>query len=380
MDFMLEAEHQDIMAAARTFAEAEFTDRAHAFDREERFDPALWKKACALGFVGTFIDEAYGGAGMGFFEHALITEEFWAVDPGIGQAILATTFGAELVQLFATEAQKQAILPDLVAGKASIATAITEPDAGSDPAAASARAEREGDTWVISGTKMFITNASTAKHALIFCVTDPDAASRHKRHSFILMPTDAAGYKAEPIHGKMGIRASDTCEVLLDKVRVPAENLIGRQGEGFSQLMAFFNRTRIHICAQAVGCARGALEESIRHVKARRQFGQPLAEFQVIRFSLAEMATWIRAARNLYYEAAWRMDQGKEDHALIAMAKWYSAEVAVKCTNEAVQMQGGYGYIEESKVNRLFRAAKVLEIYEGTREMEKTVVAKSILQ
>ncbi|RPJ07065.1 MAG: acyl-CoA dehydrogenase, partial [Deltaproteobacteria bacterium] len=163
-------------------------------------------------------------------------------------------------------------------------------------------------------------------------------------------------------------------------VRVPHENLVGEQGQGFYQLMAFFNRTRLHVCAQAVGLARGALEEAVRHVKGRSQFGQPLAAFQVTQFKLAEMATRIRAARNLYYEAAWLADQGKPDHALVAMAKWFSGKVAVDCADEALQLHGGYGYIDEYKVQRLYRDAKILEIYEGTKEIEKMIVARSILK
>jgi alkylation response protein AidB-like acyl-CoA dehydrogenase len=214
---------------------------------------------------------------------------------------------------------------------------------------------------------------------LIFCQTDPENANRHRRYSFILVPTETPGFKAVKIHGKMGIRASDTAELALSDVRVPRSNLLGKEGEGFYELMSFFNRTRLHICAQGVGLARAALEESIRHTKERKQFGAPLASFQVTQFKLAEMATQIRAARNLYYEAAWRADQGDPDHALTAMAKWYSAKVAVKCADEAVQMHGGYGYIDEYKVQRLYRDAKILEIYEGTKEIEKTIVAKALL-
>jgi hypothetical protein len=165
----------------------------------------------------------------------------------------------------------------------------------------------------------------------------------------------------------------------MKEVRIPKENLVGKRGEGFYELMSFFNHTRLHICAQAVGLARAALEESVRHVKGRRQFNQPLAAFQAIQFKISEMATWIRAARNLYYEAAWRTDQGKPDHSLVAMAKWYSARTAVRCADEALQMHGGYGYIDEYKVQRLYRDAKILEIYEGTKEMEKVIIARSIL-
>ena len=379
MDFTLTKEQQDIVKAAREFATGEFPDRAQEFDRNESFDLDLWRKACELGFVGVFIDEAFDGAGYGFFEHCLIVEEFWAVDPGIGQAILSTTFGSELIGLFGSEDQKRLILPQLVAGEAIMGTAITEPDAGCDVTGAATTAVKDGDEWVINGSKMFATNGNLAKYMLIFCRTDPENPSHHKRHSFILVPTETPGYESTKIRGKLGIRASDTAELTLNDVRVPALNLVGKEGEGFHELMAFFNRTRLHICAQAVGLARAALEESVRYTRQRRQFGASIASFQVARFKIAEMATWIRAAKNLYYEAAWSVDQGKIDHGLIAMAKWYSAEMAVRCADEALQMHGGYGYIDEYKVQRLYRDAKILEIYEGTKEMEKTIVSRAVL-
>jgi len=379
MDFTLSKEQRDIVRAARKFASGEFPDRALEFDREEKFDLDLWRKACDLGFVGVFIDPAYNGAGMGFLEHSLITEEFWAVDPGIGQAILSTTFGSEALLLYGTEDQKQLVLPKLVAGEAIISAAITESDAGSDVTSVRTTAVKDGDEWLINGSKMFNTNGTIATWILMFCTTDQENPSRHERHSFILIPTNVPGFKAKKILGKTGIRASDTADISLKNVRVPLDHIVGKQGEGFHELMAFFNRTRLHICAQAVGLARGALDEAVRHTKERRQFGAPLASFQVTQFKIAEMATLIRAARNLYYEAAWLVDQGKLDHALIAMAKWFSAEIAVRCADEAVQMHGGYGYIDEYKVNRLYRAAKVLEIYEGTKEMEKTIISRAIL-
>jgi alkylation response protein AidB-like acyl-CoA dehydrogenase len=380
MDFSLSKENKDIIREAGRFARGEFPDRAREFDREEKFDLEIWKKACDLGFVGVFIDEKYGGAGYGFFEHCLINEEFWAVDPGIGSAILSCTFGAELLELYGTDTQKELVLPQLVSGKAIMGTAITEPDAGCDVTGATTTAKKEGDQWVINGSKMFATNGTLAKYMLIFCQTDPENPSRHKRHSFILVPTDTPGYKASKIYGKLGIRASDTAEIALSNVRVTQENLIGKDGEGFTELMAFFNRTRLHVCAQAVGLSRAALTEAIRHVKCREQFGAPLASFQVTQFKIAEMATRTRAARNLYYEAAWLADQGQIDHALIAMAKWYSANVANYCADEALQMHGGYGYIDEYKVQRLYRDAKILDIYEGTKEIEKTIVARAFLK
>jgi len=379
MDFTLTKQQQDIVKAARTFARKQFPDRALEFDRNESFDLDLWKMACELGFVGVFIDETYGGAGLGFVEHCLINEEFWAVEPGIAMQILSTTFGAELLLLFGTAAQKHDLLPRLVAGQAILGTAITEPDAGSDVSGVVTTAVKQDGHWVVNGAKMFATNGTIADYLLVFCLTDEANLSRHKRHSFILVPTASAGYEARKIKGKMGIRASDTAEVWFKDVKVPLDNLVGNPGEGFAQLMAFFNRTRLHICAQAVGLARAAMEEAIRHVKGRRQFGQPLAAFQATQFKLAEMATKIRASRNLYWEAAWLADANRLDHGLVAMAKWFSARTAVECADEALQLHGGYGYIDEYKVQRLYRDAKILEIYEGTKEIEKTIVARELL-
>ena len=379
MDFTLTKEQQDIKKAAREFALGEFPERAQEFDRNETFDLDIWRKACELGFVGVFIDEAYGGAGLGFFEHCLITEEFWAVDAGMANAVITATFGAELLGMFGTEEQKKRYLPPLVQGEAITGTAITEPDAGSDVTGAITTAVRDGDEYVINGTKMFITNGDVANYLLVFCQTDPDNPDRHRRHTFLVVETDRPGFEATKLHGKLGIRANDTAEISLSNVRVPASDLVGEEGNGFRELMAFFNITRLHICAMAVGIARAALEESIAHIKKRHQFGAPLASFQVNQFKVAEMATKIRAARNLYYEAAWLADNGKMDHALVAMAKWFSGEMAVRCADEAVQMHGGYGYIDEYKVQRIYRDAKILEIYEGTKEIEKVIVARSLL-
>ncbi len=381
MDFTLTKEQRDIQRAAREFALGEFLpERAQEFDRNETFDLNIWRKACELGFVGVFIDEKYGGAGLGYFEHCLITEEFWAVDAGMGNAVITTTFGSELLRLFGTEEQKQKYLPPLVGGEAIMGCAITEPDAGSDVTGAITTAMRDGNDWVINGSKIFITNGTLAKYLNVFCLTDPDNPDRHQRHSFFIVETDRKGYQANKLHGKLGIRANDTAEVSFSNVRIPDSNLIGRLGNGFRELMAFFNLTRLHICAMAVGIARAALEESINHTKKRHQFGAPLASFQAIQFKIAEMATMIRAAKNLYYEAAWLTDHGKMDHAVTAMAKWFSGQVAVKCSDEALQVHGGYGYIDEYKVQRIYRDAKIVEIYEGTKEIEKVIVAKNLLR
>jgi alkylation response protein AidB-like acyl-CoA dehydrogenase len=244
---------------------------------------------------------------------------------------------------------------------------------------ASTTAVKEKDEYVINGTKMFISNGDVADYILVFCQTEPKHSDKHKRHSWIVVESDRKGFEATKLRGKLGIRAHDTAELTFSDVRVPTSNLLGVEGNGFSELRAFFNKTRLPIAAQGVGIARAALEEAVKHTKKRHQFGQPLASFQGIQFKLAEMATKIRAARNLVYEAAWKADHGIMDPALISMAKWFSGEIAVKCADEALQMHGGYGYLDEYKVQRIYRDAKIVEIYEGTKEIEKNIIARKLL-
>jgi acyl-CoA dehydrogenase len=379
MDFELSEEQKDIIKASRAFAEGEFPEIARECDRKEEFPRHLWKKACQLGFVGVFIGEEFGGPGLGYLEHSLINEEFWRVDPGIGLSILAATFGSEMIQLFGTENQKKSLLPPLVRGEAITGAAITEPDAGSDVASVTTRAVPVEGEYIINGTKTFTTNGTIAHYIQVFCLTNPEAASRHDRHSVITVETDRQGFEATPLKNKLGIRASETAELIFKDVRVPRENLVGEEGNGFHQFMVFFDHTRPHIAAQAVGLSQGAMEKAIRHITERRQFGKPLASFQATRFKVAEMATQIEAARNLYYRAAWLLDQGKPDSRLIAMAKWYSGEVAVRVADEALQLHGGYGYMGDYDIERFYRDAKILEIYEGTKEIEKLIIARFML-
>ncbi len=381
MDFELSKEQKDIAMAAKEFAEGEFPDRAEEFDRDETFDESLHKKAAELGFVGTFIEEEYGGPGMGMLEYCLIFEEFSAVDPGIAVAILISSYGAEIVQEFGTEEQKRRYLPPIASGEAIMGSAFTEPDAGSDLASATGTtAVREGDEYVINGSKMFITNGDRANYLICFVVTDPDNANRHRRHSMIMVETDREGFEASHLIGKLGIRASDTAELAFNNVRVPCSNMVGDPGNGFIEAMHLFNLDRIIVAAQAVGTARGALEESIRHVKKRVAFGAPLSSFQSIQFKIADMFTWIQAGRSLVHEAAWRVDAGTIDPKLIAAAKSFCGQMSVKCCDMALQMHGGYGYLAEYKVQRLFRDAKITEIYEGTTEIEKLIIARNLLR
>jgi alkylation response protein AidB-like acyl-CoA dehydrogenase len=340
---------------------------------------AVWKKACELGFVGAFIKEEYGGPGLGFTEYAMIMEQFWRVDPGCGNLIL-TAFGAEIIQAFGTEEQKKKYLPLLPTGEAIMCCAITEPDAGSDVLLASTAAVKDGDEYVINGSKMFITNGTVADVALVFCVTHPLSGDRYKRHSFLIVEKERAGFQAQKIKGKMGIRASDTAELSFNDVRVPAGNLVGGvENEGFRQVMHLFNINRLIAGASGVGVAQGAFEKAVAHIKKRRQFGKTIASFQGIQFMVAEMAAKIEVARNTLYKACWLVDKGRFDPMIISIAKLFAGNIAVSVTNDALQLHGGYGYIAEYDVERFYRDAKIVEIYEGAREIEKLTIAREVL-
>jgi alkylation response protein AidB-like acyl-CoA dehydrogenase len=258
--------------------------------------------------------------------------------------------------------------------------AITEPDAGSDVSSIRTSAQKNGDHYIINGNKMYITNGNIAKFLVVFCLTNETEPSRFKRHSAILVETDREGFEAKKLVRKLGARASETAEIRLANVRVPRENLIGSgEGEGFQQLMGVFNRTRITVAAQGVGIAQGGLEKAIKYSKERKQFGSPIASFQGIQFKLAEMVTLIEAARGLYYKAAWMADSGKIDPKVMSIAKWYAGEVAVKVIDEVLQIHGGYGYLGESGIERMYRDAKIVEIVEGTKEIEKMIIARELL-
>ena len=380
MDFSLSEEQKDIRKAAREFAESEFTPISEECDEKEIFPREVWKKACELGFVGSFVDPAYGGSGLGLLEYTLIAEEFWRVDPGIGQALFSTAFGAEIIQLHGTSTQKERFLPRVANGEAIMGLATTEPDAGSDITSVTTTAVRTDGGYRINGNKTMIGNGSIGDFLLVLCLTNPERPKVHERFSFFIVETDRPGYDGTHMHGKMGLRAYDSADVALSDVEVPGENLLGEEeGRGFYQAMDFFNMSRTWVGGFAIGAAQGAMERAIRHVKERVQFGRPLSHFQALRFKIAEMATYVEMMRNMVYKAAWRMDRGFRDHKLVAMAKWSAAELAVKVVDEALQLHGGYGYFSDYGVEKYYRAIKAVEIYEGTKEIEKHIIANEIL-
>jgi alkylation response protein AidB-like acyl-CoA dehydrogenase len=379
MDFELTNRQKQIRLAAREFAEGELAGIGQECEIKEEFPRELVKKAAQLGFIGVFIKKEYGGLGLGFLDHAIILEEFWRVDPGLGQVLCSTTFGAEELQLFGSEDQKKKYLPPLVKGEWIMGFSITEPEAGSDTASATTRAERIGEEYVINGNKVMITNGTLANFLLVYCLTHPDVTSKSKRHSILLVETNREGYKADKIHRKMGIRASDTANIYFNNVKVPKENLVGVEGNGFLQLMKFFDHSRSYVAAHGVGLAQGALEQAINYVKKRKQFGQTIASFQVTQFKIAEMATLIETARTIVQKACWNLDRGHPDAQLSAMAKWWACNVAIRVVDEALQLHGGYGYLDDYPIERFYRAAKILEIYEGTKEIEKMAIGRRML-
>ncbi|MDD5205494.1 MAG: acyl-CoA/acyl-ACP dehydrogenase [Desulfobacterales bacterium] len=379
MSFDLNKEQIDIRKAAREFAEKEFREIRLELDAKEMFDDRLWKKAADLGFLGVFVDEKYGGAGMGYLEQCLIIEEFARVDLGITHAIESSFFGTQLIMLAGTEEQKQKYLPAVCSGKLRMGVAVTEPDAGSDVVSIQTEAVREGGEYVLRGNKIFITNCTLADFLIVVCVTEPDHPRKHERLSTIIVETNRPGYEANTFHGKLSLRPSNTGEVAFHDVRVPAGNLLGSPGRGFYNIMEFFNRTRVQVAALGVGTAQGALDKAVAHVRRRHQFGSPLSSFQLVQGKIAEMATMTEAARSICYRAASKLDSGTPDPGLSSMAKWYCAEIAVKVADEAIQLHGGYGILEEYDVAHYWRNAKVLEIFEGSKEIEKVIIGRKIL-
>ncbi|MEF8787024.1 MAG: acyl-CoA dehydrogenase family protein [Haloarculaceae archaeon] len=380
MDYGLTDEQQQIRDEVRRFAENEIAPVATEYDRKEKYPHEVMDEAAKMGLTGANIPVEYGGAGYSTLEMALIIEELFAVDPGIGLDITAASFGAEALIGFGTEEQKEKYLEPVTRGDAVMGAAISEPDVGSDVSSVSTRAEKDGDEWVINGNKMWITNGSVGDYFVVLVQTDPEAQGRYNGFSQILVESDRDGFTAEKITGKMGIRASDTAELLFDDVRVPEENLVGNRGGGFLQLMQFFDETRTAVAAQGVGIAKGATERALEYAQEREQFGQSISEFQAIQHKLADMHTKTEAARQLTYKSAWSVDNSEDQLTMLAsMAKEYASRVAVDTADEAVQIHGGAGYVNDFDVERLYRDAKITQIYEGTTEIQKNIIARELL-
>ncbi len=375
MNFDLSVEQKMLKDMTAKFAQAELSKLSHECDEKELYTPDIRKKAAEIGLVAAWIPDEYGGSGVGVLGNAIITEELSKVDMGIGLNIVAAGFGCEAILQYGTEEQKQTYLPPVCRGEQVSSGAFTEANAGTDVAGYKTRAVKDGSDYVINGNKMFITNGTVCDFMVTQCITNPEE-KKHNSFSLIIIPADAKGVTRNKIHGKMGIRASDTAEIALEDVRVLQSNLVGKEGNGFRQLMHFFDVTRLMVSAQALGLSVGCLETSVKYVKERTAFGAPLGSFQLTQMKLTEMAIRIEALRGLIYKASWLVDQGRPDYTLAAMAKYFGGQTAVFCANCAVELHGGYGYIDEYSVQKWYRDAKILELYEGTKEAEIMTIGR----
>jgi len=379
MDFSLTEQQKMLQRAVREFAAGEFTKEiALEHELEHKFPFDLLRKAAKLGFVGVHYAEKYGGQGLGALEDVLITEELCRRDSGLGICIVLADFACGMIKWCGSEEQKQKYLPKVISGQWISAGAFTEPDHGSDITRMSTTASRVGGEYVINGTKTFITNGEIADFAIVLCQTEPDVKPAYRGQSTILVEKD--GFKATDVGNKMGLKMMKTSELSFDDTRVPIENLVGQETKGFYQTLEFFDESRIEIAAQALGTAQGAFDRALDYAKQREQFGRKIVEFQVTQHKFADMATKIETARLLTYKAAWSYDQARRiDPKLTSMAKMYAARVAVEVTEEAVQILGGYGYITEYELERFYRDARITEIYDGTREIQKNTIASALI-
>jgi len=380
MDFRLTKDQEQIQKAAQDFAKGEFDkeialehERAHSFPKE------IWKKACNLGFLGIHYPEKYGGQEYGIMENTLVTEAFCRQDSSLGIAVSLADFASEILLRHGTEEQKLKYLVPITTGEFLSSGGFTEPDHGSDITSMNTTAMKSGDEYVINGVKTFITNGTIAKFVLALCQTDPEAKPAYRGQSVILVEQGTPGFTSNDVGEKMGIKMTATGELSFNNVKVPASNLVGKEGKGFYQVLEFFDESRVEIAAQALGIAEGAFDRALAYTKQRSQFGKKIAEFQVTQHKLADMVTKIETARLIIYRAAWNFDQGIIDPKLTSIAKMYAGRIAVEVADEAIQLHGGYGYMLEYEVERFYRDAKIMEIYEGTREIQKNTIASAVL-
>lgn len=374
MNFMLSEEHQMLQEMVRDFAVNECGPTAAERDEEERWDMGIWKKMAELGLCGIPWPEEYGGAGADYLSYVIAVEELSRVDSSVGVTLSAhTSLAGWPVYKFGTEEQKQKYLRAMAEGKSMGAYCLTEPGSGSDAAGMKTTAVLEGDEWVINGSKIFITNGGYADVFIVFAQTNP--ALKHKGIAAFIVEKNFPGFSVGKKEKKLGIRSSSTTEVIFDNCRVPKENILGQVGEGFKIAMMTLDGGRNGISAQALGIAQGAFDHALAYAKDRVQFGKPIAKLQGIQFKLADMATKIEASRLLTYQAAWRESEGVSYGLQSAMSKLFAGDTAMEVTIEAVQIFGGYGYTREYPVERFMRDAKITQIYEGTNEIQRVVIA-----
>jgi short-chain 2-methylacyl-CoA dehydrogenase len=375
VNFDLSEEHELLRRTVREFAEERIAPVAEELDREHRFPYDIVAELAQLGLMGIPIPEEYGGAGGDTLAYAIAIEELTRIDSSVAITVAAhTSLGTLPIHMFGTEAQKREWLPDLASGRRLAAFGLTEPGAGSDAAATRTKAELRDGSWVINGSKIFITNAGTDISA---CVTIT-AVTGDGEISNLIVPTGTPGYEISAPMRKMGWHASDTRELSFRDCAVPDANLLGPRGAGFKQFLEVLDGGRISVAAMGVGLAQGAYDLAARYAGERQQFGQPIAKFQAVQFHLADMATEIEAGRQLVYKAAWLKDQGRPFAKEAAMAKLYTGELSHRVANAALQIHGGYGYMDEFAISRFYRDQKVLEIGEGTNEVQRMVIARHL--
>jgi hypothetical protein len=379
VDFDYTPEQIQLRREVRDFAAAEIAPHVMEWDESQTFPLAVIKKLGQLGYMGIIFPEEYGGAGLGYVEYSIVIEELSRVDGSIGIILAAhTSLCSNHIAKAGSEEQKRKYLTKLTTGEWIGCWSLTEPEAGSDAAGTRSTAVRDGDDWILNGSKTFTTNAHYADVCVGMAITDRTAA-RHGISAFIL-EKDAPGFRAGKKENKLGLRASATGEVIFSNCRLPASQLLGKQGEGFVDRLRLLDGGRISIAALSIGMAQGAYDAALKYAKIRRQFGRPISEFQAIQYKLVDMATKIDASRLLTYRAAKMIDAGKRVTRESAMAKLFASEAAVEIANEAVQIHGGYGFIKDYPVEKFYRDVKLCTIGEGTSEIQRLVIARQLLK
>jgi len=377
VDFSLSEEHRNLVETVRRFTKERIIPIAAECDRDSRFPMEVFRDAWELGLINPTIPSEYGGAGMGEFENTLMCEEFAYGCTGIETSFLANGLALTPIKLGGSDEQKKKYFGKLLAEPIMASYATSEPDAGSDVAGLKTRFSKHGDDYVLSGQKCWITNASYASFYVIFATSNPEL--RHRGIAAFIVDRDTPGLRVGKKEDKLGQRASDTAQVFLDEVVVPKENLLAPEGKGFKLAMETFNQTRPDISAAATGLMRRCLDECVAYAKERKTFGTPIANHQLIQWMIAEMAIRIEATRLLYQKAAWNLDNGVRDPIVSSLAKAYGADSAMQTAVDAVQVFGGNGFVKEYPVEKLMRDAKVLQIYEGTSQIQRLVIAKQVL-
>jgi alkylation response protein AidB-like acyl-CoA dehydrogenase len=379
MNFELNEEQQQIKYSVREFAESEILPHVMEWDETQHFPIELRPKLAELGLMGVIFPEEYGGAAMGYIEYATIIEEIARVDGSVGLSVAAhNSLCSNHIFMFGTEEQKQKYLVPLAQGESFGAWGLTEAQAGSDASGTRTNAIRSNGHWKVNGSKNFITHAISCNTLVAVAVTDKEKGN--KGISAFIFDKSMEGFRSDKKENKLGMRASETASVVFEDCYVPQENLLGNEGEGFTQSMKILDGGRISIAALSVGIAQGAFEAAVRYAKERVQFGQPIAEFQAIQFKLADMATQIEAARLLTLQAAYLKDNNKRVTKESAMAKLYASEVAVRVSEESIQIHGGYGYTKDYPAEKYWRDSKLCTIGEGTSEIQRMVIAKQLLR